>query len=827
MKRRLFTFALAALTIGLLGSCSKINERIDGLDKRVYDLENAKIASIEQQIAAINQSIADLETIRTNIQNLKNEQEAQGQDITALKAAYITLEGKINDLKAYVDTELAKYATTEWANATFATLEQLKTTNTELGALKETVGNLGETFDGKLADLKTELTNSINTAVSNLETRISTLEARVSALEQMIQSVNITPAYSDGSVEAVDGILTLKCIVSPAEALLGMESLKDSLVLYADSVKVKTKATTPAYMTIEVSEASVLDAAQGAITLKADISEYLPKGEDKALTVAVNIKNGISDFTTEFVPVYVAPKTFKAVYDTNGGANTLTFYYDANDHSGEGITVYEGTGLFNTEETTAQKKWGYNGNRNSIKSVVIDASVAGYKGLTSTAYMFQGMATATNISGAEYLDVSNVTDMSWMFQNFGGGASGNPTTLNSVPDVSGWNTGNVTNMTAMFESYGNFSSSLDKVPDVSNWNTGNVTNMQQLFQKYGHESQNFNAVPDVSKWNTGKVEDMHQMFQEYGHKSTVLNTVPNVSGWNTGNVTNMNQMFYNYGIASTNISCVLDLSGWDLSKITGTNGNNVFNFNPKTFNVKIPHKTGEKSNEGGKWYYGDGTNHIAPPTGKTFTLMVSVTFVNPEGDVISTMPATQSIQKGSKASKPSDPTDKTPGNSGFHTLAGWYKTKDATTGELSDKWDFNNVVTENITLYAQWQTTIEKIIGKAAAPFPFKNIEEDTEHPKYVKDEMTWVGGTDQICYGALYLNTGNKTIFVHGSTRCEGAYYSKNCLKTGIAYKYDGTRAIYTFYIEGGVFTKMVFEAKDPSSTVRYCNGTYTPPTK
>ena len=59
-------------------------------------------------------------------------------------------------------------------------------------------------------------------------------------------------------------------------------------------------------MTIEVSEASVLDAAQGAITLKADISKYLPKGEGKALTVAVNIKNGISHFTTEFVPVTLA-----------------------------------------------------------------------------------------------------------------------------------------------------------------------------------------------------------------------------------------------------------------------------------------------------------------------------------------------------------------------------------------------------------------------------------------------------------------------------------------------------------------------------------------
>ena len=81
----------------------------------------------------------------------------------------------------------------------------------------------------------------------------------------------------------------------------------------------------------------------------------------------------------------------------------------------------------------------------------------------------------------------------------------------------------------------------------------------------------------------------------------------------------MKQMFEGYGNASTSISCVLDLSEWDLSEITETNGNDVFKFNPKTFDVTIPAKTGEKSNEINSWYYGDGTNSIAPPASKAFT----------------------------------------------------------------------------------------------------------------------------------------------------------------------------------------------------------------
>ena len=53
MKRTLSMIALAALTIGLLGSCSKINERLDNLEKKVSGIENEQIASINSQISGI------------------------------------------------------------------------------------------------------------------------------------------------------------------------------------------------------------------------------------------------------------------------------------------------------------------------------------------------------------------------------------------------------------------------------------------------------------------------------------------------------------------------------------------------------------------------------------------------------------------------------------------------------------------------------------------------------------------------------------------------------------------------------------------------------
>ena len=52
--------------------------------------------------------------------------------------------------------------------------------------------------------------------------------------------------------------------------------------------------------------------------------------------------------------------------------------------------------------------------------------------------------------------------------------------LSSLPDISKWNTNNVTNMISMF--FG--CSSLSSLPDISKWNTNNVTNMNNMFSKF-------------------------------------------------------------------------------------------------------------------------------------------------------------------------------------------------------------------------------------------------------------------------------------------------------------------------------------------------------
>lgn len=139
----------------------------------------------------------------------------------------------------------------------------------------------------------------------------------------------------------------------------------------------------------------------------------------------------------------------------------------------------------------------------------------------------------------EKLDVSNVTDMSWMFYDC--------SSLNKL-NISGWDMTNVMDMSSMFEGC----TSLPTV-DVSTWNTSNVTDMTGMFRL----CSSLNNL-DVSRWNTSKVTSMGTMF----NSCTSLTSL-DVSNWDTSNVTAMYTMFNNC-TSLTN----LDVSKWDTSNVT-------------------------------------------------------------------------------------------------------------------------------------------------------------------------------------------------------------------------------------------------------------------
>ena len=75
-------------------------------------------------------------------------------------------------------------------------------------------------------------------------------------------------------------------------------------------------------------------------------------------------------------------------------------------------------------------------------------------------------------------------------------------------------------------------SSLQSLPDISKWNTENVTNMNHMFYK----CISLQSLPNISKWKTNNVTDMNQMFDGCD-KLTSLTIKGNIS-----NIPNKKQM---------------------------------------------------------------------------------------------------------------------------------------------------------------------------------------------------------------------------------------------------------------------------------------------
>lgn len=117
-------------------------------------------------------------------------------------------------------------------------------------------------------------------------------------------------------------------------------------------------------------------------------------------------------------------------------------------------------------------------------------------------------------------------------------------------DVTGWDTSAVWGMKGTFGSQHRNPSTIEQVRGIEGWNTDSAMYMDGMF--YRSKLQDFDFLRD---WNTSKVTNMNMMFVQAPNVQEL-----DLSGWDVSSVTNMNQMFYGDSQLEK-----LDLSGWDTS----------------------------------------------------------------------------------------------------------------------------------------------------------------------------------------------------------------------------------------------------------------------
>ena len=146
----------------------------------------------------------------------------------------------------------------------------------------------------------------------------------------------------------------------------------------------------------------------------------------------------------------------------------------------------------------------------------------------STARWFANMEKLYRISGIEYLNTSNVTNMASMFM----GCKKLITKLNSL-DLSNFDTSNVTDMSQMFMGCSSLT-----ILDLSSFNTANVTNMGEMFS-----SCSALTYVDLSGFATENVTSSYEMFRD----CTNLTTIFCYNDWNLPDNHDNAMLFYNCG----------------------------------------------------------------------------------------------------------------------------------------------------------------------------------------------------------------------------------------------------------------------------------------
>ena len=364
MKRIPLMFTVATLTVGLLGSCAKINERLDDLEKKVDGLENEKIATIDSQVRSIESSISDLKSIRDKVQAMSDPATGLGK--------------RIEELEAFASDVKKNYATQDWAKTTLVTMEEYEKTcdtvakiaakvegfDSDIKACADSLkgwvnGQFGgyydiATIDAKLAELQEQVdgVDSLSAEFAKTKTEIDTAKAAIraeyraviasaiensegkltQALQDSIDNVNATISTLTGRVDILETAVT--ALSGKVDSLENMIQSVTIIPTYSDgSLEIEDDSLSiaciisPARAAEKLKKEDVVILVKGAVTTKAVTVDTVKIAKDEDLVVVdtakgtVEIKAGISDLSLDDGKSFLA-----AVKITKGISNHTTSF---------------------------------------------------------------------------------------------------------------------------------------------------------------------------------------------------------------------------------------------------------------------------------------------------------------------------------------------------------------------------------------------------------------------------------------------------------------------------------------------------------------------
>ena len=295
------------------------------------------------------------------------------------------------------------------------------------------------------------------------------------------------------------------------------------------------------------------------------------------------------------------------------------------------VTIKSPSGEAKCAISANEKSDAFDAIREKIESLPADGSEIHFgEGVKAYGYgslskgkegLFSG-ANVSRIRNGKNFDVSNVTDMSYLFKDSSLAVDFFYVNVNDPTSLIGWDVSKVTNMEGMFEGC----TGIENLNGMRDWNVSKVTNMKNMFEgctyldnisglsgwakKVGSVTDmsgmfegctSLESLTGLENWDVSKVgsmsgmfasiiknEDKRDNFNPDGYEGLMaIKSLKPLSHWNVGNVGNMNRMFE----GCTRLKDFTGLEKWDTKKVSSMIG--MFRYCNGIGKDKVDEKTGK------------------------------------------------------------------------------------------------------------------------------------------------------------------------------------------------------------------------------------------